>query len=105
MKTMPKTHTCRCCLAVLALFAMGLTGCSDDPTDPGATPDAGKAAELTAGVQGPAKVGGTLNDLDMFQNPLSNLAEDAGIYQETPLDGSWTGDGVDYDYPSKAAMA
>ena len=92
-------------LPLLALLALGLTGCSEDPLDPTNTPDAGTAAELTAGVQGPAKVGATLDDLDMFRNPLSNLAEDAGIYQETPMGGDWPGGDIDYDYPSKAAMA
>jgi len=90
---------------VLLLLAVVLSGCSEDPAGPGETPDALKAADLTGGVQGPAKDDGTKNDLDMFQSPLTSLSEDAGIYQETPMDGGWTGDGVDYDYPSKAAMA
>ncbi len=95
-------------LAVLsgAILMLGLTGCSDDPAAPAAdAPDPGKAADLTAAVQGPASVGGTLNDLDMFQSPLTSLAEDAGIYNETPIGDGWSGEGVDYGYPSKAAMA
>ena len=104
MKTPTTNRLILRCWPLLALLVLGLAGCSDDPTDPGTIPDAEKAAELTAGVQGPATVGGTMNDLDMFRNPLSSLSEDAGIYQETPVDGDWGGD-VTFDYPSKAAMA
>ena len=104
MNTPSTTRTNRLLWLLLALLVLGLAGCSEDPVDPGAIPDADKAAELTAGVQGPATVGGTMNDLEMFRNPLSTLAEDAGIYQETPVDGDWGSD-VEYDYPTKAAMA
>lgn len=89
----------------VAILTLGLSGCSDDPASPsGEMPEADKAAEMTAAVQGPASVGGTLDDLDMFRNPLTSLAEDAGIYQETPLDG-WSDGDASYDYPSKAALA
>ena len=92
-------------LLMTTILILGLTGCSDDPAGPAETPDANKAADLTGGVQGPAAVGGTMTDLDMFQSPLSSLAEDAGIYTETPVDGGWTGEGIDYGNPIEAAMA
>ncbi len=110
MITRTEIHPIRGWLLVLTLLGvciltLGLSGCSDDPAGPGETPDANKAAAMTGSIQGPAVVDGTLSDLDMFQSPLAGLAADAGIYQETPMDGGWGGEGVDYGYPSKAAMA
>ena len=92
-------------LLPLALIACGLIGCSeDDPVNPGATADAQKAADLTAGVQGPANVGDTMSDLEMFTNPLGGMIDDAGIGDEAPLGEGWDDGGVGYDFPDKARM-
>ena len=98
-------HHQRLWLLPLALIACGLIGCSeDDPVNPGATADAQKAAELAAGVQGPANVGDTMNDLEMFTNPLGSMITDAGIGDDTPLGEGWDDGGVGYDFPDKALM-
>jgi len=92
-------------LAFALILAIGLAGCSiEDTTAPGTTPDPQKAAELASGVQGPAEIGTTLNDLGMFRNPLETLAEDVGIDDDMPLGEGWMDDGVSYGYPSKALM-
>jgi len=98
----PLTRT-RWSWIVLAGCALALAGCSDDGTSPPATPpDAQVAAELSRMVQAPATVGATLEELDLFQKPMTSLAEDAGIYQETPIDEGWTGGGL--GFPAKSAL-
>jgi len=93
-------------LLPLLLLAFGLTGCSDDdPASPAAAPDPRTAASLAAGVQGPANVGATMTDLEMFQNPLGDMIDDAGIGDDTPLGEGWDDGGVSYDFPDKALMA
>ncbi len=92
-------------LLPLLMLVFSLTGCSeDDPTNPGTATDALKAAELAGGVQGPANVGDTMNDLEMFQNPLSGMIDDVGVGNEVPLGEGWDDNGVGYDYPNKALM-
>jgi hypothetical protein len=85
------------------LAALLVAGCSkDDGVAPsGAQPEPTTAASLAAPAVLPALVGGTVNDVDLFANPTSSLAEDAGIYQETPLDG-WQNNAP--SYPAKSAQ-
>ena len=92
-------------LAILLILAFSLIGCAtDDTTAPGTNPDPQKAAELAGGVQGPAEIGTTMNDLDMFQSPLETLAEDVGIEDDAPIGDGYDDGGVSYDFPSKVLM-
>ncbi len=89
----------------ILIVAFGLVGCSsDDPTTVGSDPDPQKALDLVGGVQGPAEVGTTMTDLDMFQSPLQSLARDVGMGDESPLGQGWIDEGVSYDFPSRALM-
>ncbi len=92
-------------LAILLILAFSLIGCAtDDTTAPGTSPDPQKAAELAGGVQGPAEIGTTMNDLGMFQSPLETLAEDVGIEDDAPIGEGYDDGGVSYDFPSKVLM-
>lgn len=104
MTTMPKT---RLLLLLAVAFALALTGCSDsdDPVGPNGDVDAAKAAELVAGVQGPAAVGSVMTDVEMFRNPLTSLASDAGVLEEMSLDDGWSDEGVDTSYPAVSRLA
>ncbi len=105
MSTLFQTRISPWPLLIFLTLAFGLTGCStDDPVTPGIDPDPLKAAELTGAVQGPAEIGSTMTDLDMFLSPLQSLSEDVGIGNEAPIGGGWNDDGVSYDYPNKALM-
>lgn len=106
MRTQTTSPYRKLMLALMAITALALVGCSEDTvTTPGETPDAQKAAELAGGVQGPAAVGGTMNDLDMFARPLESLVDDSGIGDDTPLGEGMDDGGVGYDYPDKALLA
>ncbi|HRX51384.1 MAG TPA: hypothetical protein P5571_08490 [Candidatus Krumholzibacteria bacterium] len=107
MQTMPKTsHATRLLLALALLLTALLAGCeSDDPTTPTGDVNAQTAAALAAGVQGPAAAGAVMTDLEMFQNPLSSLSGDAGVFEDTPMDQGWTDEGVDDSYPAKMLAA
>jgi hypothetical protein len=89
--------------AISSLLILALAGgCSDDATSPEVkNPEPAVAAELSQAAQTSGMVGSLLQQLELFQNPMSCLAEDAGIYQEIPLDG-WTGD--DISFPAKSAQ-
>lgn len=93
-------------LVMAAVAVLALSGCSeDDPASPTETPDAEKAVALAGGVQGPAGVGDVMNDVAMFTDPMSDLAGDVGIGEDTPLGEGWDDGGVGYDFPDKARLA
>lgn len=92
-------------LLFLLILIIGLTGCSsDDPTSVGEDPDPQQAADLAKSIQGPAEIGTTMADLDMFLSPLSSLTEDVGIGDDSLLGGGWNDEGVGYDFPDKALI-
>ncbi len=92
-------------LLLIATFALLVAGCSqeEDLTGPGTqTPEAEMAASLSKSAQAPALVNANLSQIEMFTNPTSSLAEDAGIYEDAEAE-AWAGEGV--SFPDKSARS
>ncbi len=108
MKTRDKNRPIRSLLLLmLAGLMLFVAGCeTDDTTDPtapaGETPDVEVAASLSAAAKAPATVSINIDQIEMFENPTSSIAADAGIYQDADVD-TWSGEGV--DYPDKSARS
>lgn len=96
----------RYCVVLLLLVLVGCS--SDDPVTPSSSAEGEKAAELASAVQAPAEVSHTLEDLEMFRNPLESLSQDVGIEGDLPLGEGWGEDWdvgrVSFDFPDKALL-
>lgn len=91
----------------IALLALQLStgGCEQAPTETeSGAPDKDLAASLSASSQTAASVQENLDQLDLFQNPLSSLASDAGLYREVEFDG-YHGNGMSFTAKSSRLAA
>lgn len=90
-------------LLTLSLLLLTAAGCSDDdPASPsGRQPDAEMAASLAQPARTVATVEENLDQIDLFANPLSTIAGDAGLSGDADLEG-WTGEGI--DFPGQSAQ-
>ncbi len=85
-------------LAPLVAMIIFATGC-DLATPVQEDPDLDIASSLAQSAQTTAAVEQNLSLLNQFENPLSSLAEDGGLYGDADSD-TWSGEGV--DFPNKS---